>query len=360
MGQTTGNDSDDTAARIERALRRCAEWSQTAQHRKIVAAVERELERLDIDTPHKPALLIWRAQALLAMGEAERALPSASQSWDLDPSPHACHLAANAMEALGDLEGAEELLRMGWRLFPDAIHIPVQLAVTLSDQGRHPEALEILDEVPVDHQMPTDFQVFLFGMRSNLLASMGRWADADEVLRSGINQHPASEVLSDAHTALTGAHKRTLAKRALAASWSEGLAALAESSGEVDDAVIRCGAVNELPEIVVLAARRLWRAYLDHRHVRPQTPDVWGAALISCILELDGNRPSIAATAGSVACSPSSVRSAVRRVRTFLESLDPEIARRAFAANANPRLEGSPRPKGPGGRSAKILRFPTL
>ncbi len=327
---------------------------------EVVAEIEREVGRLDGDTPHKPALLIWRSQALLAMGEAERALPSASESWDLDPSPHACHLAANAMEALGDLDGAEEMLRIGWRLFPAAIHIPVQLAVSLSDQGRHPEALDILEEIPIDRRMPIDFQVFLFGMRSNLLASMGRWAEAEEVLRAGIDQHPASEVLSDARTALTGAHKRTLAKKALATSWSEGLTTLADSAGDVDDAVIRCGAVNEQPEIVVLAARRLWRALLDHRTVRPQTADVWGAALISCVLELDGNRPSSSAIAASVACSPSSVRSAVRKVRDFLESLDPEIARRAFAANANPRLDGLPRPGPSGGRSAEILRFPNL
>ncbi len=360
MGRTPGDDSDDTAARIERVLRRCVEWSRTGHHRKVVAEVEREVERLDTDSPHRSGLLIWKAQALLAMGEAERALPSASESWDLDPSPHACHLAANAMEALGDLDGAEQLLRMGWRLFPAAIHIPVQLAVTLSEQGRLPESLDILDEVPVDHQMPTDFQVFLFGMRSNLLASMGRWAEAEEVLRAGIDQHPASEVLSDAHIALTGTRKRTLAKSALAASWSGGLGALTESAGEVDDAVIRCGAVNELPEIVVLAARRLWRAYLDHRAVRPQTPDVWGAALISCILELDGDRPSITTMARSVACGPSGVRSAVRQVRNFLESLDPEFARRAFAANANPRLDGLPRPRPSDGGSADILRFPNL
>lgn len=360
MGRTTGHDSDDTAARVERALRRCVEWSRNGHHRKIVAEVEREVELLNTDSPHRSGLLIWKAQALLAMGEAERALPSASESWDLDPSPHACHLAANAMEALGDLEGAEELLRVGWRLFPDAIHVPVQLAVSLSDQGRHPEALDILEEIPIDHRMPADFQVFLFGMRSNLLASMGRWADAQEVLRAGIDQHPASEVLSDAHTALTGAHKRTLAKRALAASWSEELAPLTESAGEVDDAVIRCGAVNEQPEIVVLAARRLWRAYLDHRNVRPQSPDVWGAALISCILELDGSRPATSAIAASVACIPSSVRSAVRQIRIFLETLEPEFARRAFAANANPRLDGLPRPRSSDGKSAEILRFPNL
>ncbi len=359
MGRSTGNDSDDTAARVEHALRQCVEWSKAGQHRKIVAEMDQHLDRLDDDTPHRPSLLIWQAQALLAMGLAERALPVASQSWDLEPSPHACHLTANAKETLGDLEGAEDLLRMGWRLFPDAVHIPVQLAVTLSDQGRYPEAFSILEEVPIDHRMPPDFQVFLFGMRSNLLASMGRWSEADEVLQTGLNQHPASDVLSKAHAALTGARKRTRAQKALAESWTEGLSALTGSAREVDESVIRCGAVNEYSEIVVLAARRLWRAFLDHRIVRPQAPDVWGAALISMVLELDGDQTTIAAVAASVACSPASVRTVVRRIRAFVESLDPEFARRAFAAKANPRLEASHRPKGSGTPSAEILQFPT-
>ncbi len=359
MGRTSGNDSDDTAARIDSALRKCVEWSKAGQHRKIVAEVEKHLEELDGGTPHGPGLLIWKAQALLAMGLAERALPAASQSWDLDPSPHACHLTANAMETLGDLDGAEELLRMGWRLFPDAVHLPVQLAVTLSDQGRHPEAFDILEEVPIDHRMPTDFQVFLFGMRSNLLATMGRWAEADDVLRTGLDQHPSSEVLSETQAALVGARRRTHARKALAESWAEGLSAVTGSAREVDDSVIRCGEVNELPKIVVLAARRLWRAFLDHRRVRPQAPDVWGAALIFTILELDGVQSTIRSVAASVACRPASVRSAIRRIRAFVESLDPEFARLAFAANANPRLETSPRPKGVGAPSAEILQFPT-
>lgn len=359
MGRDSGSDSDDIAARVERTLRNCVDWSKAGQHRKIVSEIDKHLDEFDDDSTHRPALLIWKAQALLAMGLAERALPAASQSWDLEPSPHACHLTANARETLGDLDGAEELLRVGWRLFPNAIHLPVQLAVTLSDQGRHPEAFDILEEIPIDDRLPSDFQVFLFGLRSNLLASMGRWAEADDVLRTGLDQHPSSEVLSDAHAVLSGARKRTRAEKALAKSWAEGLSELSGSAREVDESAIRCGAVNELPEIVVLAARRLWRAYLDHRRVRPQVPDVWGAALVYSVLELDGVEPTISAMAASVGSKPTSVGSAVRRVRAFVESLDPEFARRAFAANSNPRLETPPRPKGAGAPSAEILQFPT-
>jgi tetratricopeptide (TPR) repeat protein len=358
MGRTTGHGSNDTAKRIERALRRCVRWSQAREHRKVVAEVDRQLASLEDPSKYLPALLIWKAQALLALGQAERALSAGSQAWDLDPSPHACHLTANALEAVGDLDGAEELLRMGCRLFPEAVHLPVQLAVTLSDQGRHPEALDILDEIPLDQRMPADFQVFLFGMRSNLLAAMGRWAEADDALQQGIDRHPASGVLAEAHQALAGARKRTTAKQALAASWLQGLVALDGIGAEVDESVVRCGAVNEIPELVTLAARRLWRAYLDHSGARPHAPDVWGAALVFSILELDGDRPSIAAIARSVDCSPSSVRTVVGRLRLFVGSLDPEFAQRAFAANANPRLDGSPRMPTRGVRPADILRFP--
>lgn len=359
MAQTGSSGSGNITARIEDVLRRCVTWSRSGQHRKIVSEVDRHLSDLEDHPKLRSVLLIWKSQALLAQGRAEEALPSASQSWDLDPSPHACHLTAVALEALGDLDGAEELLRMGWRLFPEAVHLPVQLAVILSDQGRHPEALDVLKEVPIDHSVPVDLQVFLFGMRSNLLAAMGRWAEAEEILRQGIDRHPASDLLSDAHSALRGARKRTRAEKALAASWTAGLDVLDGGAVEVDEAVIRCGDVNELPEIVVLAARRLWRAYVKQRSTRPHVPDVWGAAFVFSILELDGDQPSATALARSLACSPSSVRTVIRRVRSFLGSLDPEIARRAFAARANPRLEGPARSANTSLRPADILEFPT-
>lgn len=244
----------------------------------------------------------------------------------------------------------------GWRLFPEAIHLPVQLAVILSDQGRHPEALDILVEIPLDHPVPEDLQIFLVGLRSNLLAAMGRWAEADDVLRQGIDRHPTSDILSDAHSALTGTRRRSEAEQALASSWASSLERLGGTSGEVDDAIVRCGEVNEFSEIVILAARRLWRAYIDNRRVRPRVPDVWGAAFIYSILDLDHERPSITTLSRSIAGNPSSVRKVILQVRSFLESLDPEIARRAFAAHSNPRLENPSRTERTG---ADIVQFPT-
>lgn len=359
MVRTHGTDNDDPAARAQRTLRQCAEWSRLGRHREVIIEADRWLAETDNGPKHRAAVLIWKAQALLAMGVPERAHEPASSSWELEPSPHACHLTANALEALGDVDGAEDLLRMGWRLFPNAVHLPVQLAVMLSDQARIPEAVDILEELPFDDRVPDDLQVFLLGMRSNLLAAMGRWAEADELLREGMNHHPGSAVLNDAHATLLAARRRNRVESALAESWAAGLEALEGGAAEVDEAIIRCGAVHELGTLVVLAARRLWRAYLEHRHARPQAPDAWGAAMVLAVLELDSTSPPVAAFARSFNCSPSSIRSVVARLREFLSSLDHEFALRAFAARGNPRLEGAPAPAHRRIRPADIVPFPT-
>jgi tetratricopeptide (TPR) repeat protein len=350
--------SDTMRRKVERSLEKCLEWSRLGRHRKIVAEVERTLRIVEDHPQLEATLLVWKAQALLAMGYAERALPPASRSWELDPTPHSCHLQSNALEALGDLDGSEELLRMGWKLFPNAVHIPVQLAVVLSDQARHPEALDILDRIEVDERIPEDLQVFLFGMRSNLLAAMGRWAEAEEALHHGLEYHPGSQLLDNARDALTHARKRARAEDALAESWRNGLEDLDGVAGEVDDAVLRCGAVNELPELVTLAARRLWRAFVEQNRPRPHAPDPWGAALVLAVLEIDGDTSSIASIARSVRSNPSTVRSALSRLRQFLSSLDSEIRMRAFAALANPRLDQTTSRPQFNERPADVVPFP--
>ena len=350
--------SDDKRRRVEKSLESCLEWSRLGRHRKVVAEVERTLPIVEDHPQLEATLLIWKAQALLAMGFPDRALPPASRSWELDPSPHACHLQSNALEALGDLDDSEELLRMGWQLFPEAVHLPVQLAVVLSDQARLPEALDILDEIQVDDQIPDDLQIFLFGMRSNLLAAMGRWAEADEALRDGLGFHPESELLGDAQDALKQARRRARAEEALAASWRDGLAQIDGVAAEVDDAVISCGEVNELPELVILASRRLWRAFVEHKNPKLHAPDPWSAALVLAILEIDGDRPSIASIARSVRSKPSSVRTVLSRLRDFLSSLDPEMQLRAFAAHSNPRLDGAGSTQRSNERSADVVPFP--
>lgn len=359
MGDDARGSSDETRRRVEQSLERCLEWSRLGRHRKVIAEVERTLPILSDHPQLEATLLIWKAQALLAMGYPERALPPASRSWELEPSPHACHLQSNALEALGDLDGSEELLRMGRRLFPEAVHLPVQLAVVLSDQARLPEALDILDEIQVDDRIPDDLQIFLFGMRSNLLAAMGRWAEADEALREGLGFHPESELLGDAQDALKHARRRARAEETLVASWRNELEDIDGVAGEVDDAVARCAAVNELPELVTLAARRLWRAFVEQKQPKLHAPDPWSAALVLAILEIDGDRPSIASIARSVRSKPSSVRTVLSRLRAFLSSLDPEIRMRAFAARSNPRLDGVPSTQRFIERSADVVPFPS-
>jgi tetratricopeptide (TPR) repeat protein len=358
MGDDHNNGLDDRRSRIERSVERCLEWTRLGRHQKVITEVDRVLPDVEDHSHFTAILLIWKAQAHLAMGCAERALPAASKSWELEPSPHACHLQSNALEAVGDLEGTEELLRMGWRLFPDAVHLPVQLAVVLSEQARLPEALDILEELPFDDQIPEDLRVFLFGMRSNLLAAMGRWAEADEVLRDGLGNHPNSRLLGEAHDALRGARRRSDAEKNLAASWREGLRPIEGVEREVDDAIIRCCAVNELSELVCLAARRLWRAYLDDRDARPQAPDPWGAAAILATLEIDGQQPSIVGMARSVGTNVSSTRRVLKRFRTFVASLDHEFKTRAFAAHTNPRLDGPSSSVHRDHRPANVLPFP--
>ena len=359
MGHDPGSETESTDTQVERSLRRCLEWSQLGQHRKVLAEVERILPITEEHPQLEASLLIWKAQALFAMGCSERALPSASRSWDLEPSPHACHLMSIALEALGDAEGAEEFLRMGWQLFPDAIHLPVQLVVILSDQGRLPEALDTLDEIPDDDRLPKDLEIFLFGMRSNLLATMGRWAEADEVLQEGMTRHPDSELLGEAHDSLRGARKRARAERDLADSWEESLGELEGVAVEVDDAIVLCGTVNELSELVILAARRLWRAYYKQHVARPQVPNSWGTAMVLAVLEVDGDEPSAAAFARSAGCKPSGVRSVLARLRKFLAELDAEFSARAFAAHANPRLDEPQVTTRSGAGPADVLPFPT-
>jgi hypothetical protein len=357
MGRNGRGNGGDARDRVETTLRRCLEWSRDGSHHKVVSEIARVIGEID-DDHLRAALLTWDAQAHLAMGDAERALPSATLSWELEPSPQACHLTSSALEALGNVDRSEQLLRMGWRLFPEAVHLPVQLAVNLSDQARVPEALDILEEVGDHERVPSDLQVFLFGMRANLLALMGRWAEAEEVLRVGRGAHPDSRLLEDAHDSVEHARRRSQAEKRLAASWRGALTEVHGVGVEVDDAVCRCIAVNELTEIVELAARRLWRALLERDRPRPHSPEAWAAGIVFCILELDGHRAPVAPFARSFACAPSSVRKVVRRVRAFLDDLEPEIRRRAFAARTNPRLEDSTA-RGDGS-AADVIQFPGM
>ncbi len=358
MTPRIGSDADRLLERVERALARCLEWSARGRHRKVLSEVERLLPLANDRGSIRARLLVWKAQALVAMGFGERALQAASQSWEIEASPHACHLIAAASASVGEDEQAEEVLRIGWGLFPSAGHLPVQLAMLLADQGRLPEALEVLDSITSPNDLPDELQVFLFGLRANLLATLGRWSEAEVMLREGLRRHPDAELLRDTRDRLLATESRMRAEEALEASWRAALDPLEGVDAEVDDALVRLGVVLEAPELVTTAARRLWRAFRVADPVRPQSPDPWAVAALVAVLELDGLQPSVASAARTVRANPSTVRAAARRVRRWINGLAPEIARRSFAAAANPRLD-EPTERPPGRqRSGAVLAFP--
>jgi tetratricopeptide (TPR) repeat protein len=352
-------DRRKTLTRIERALRRCLEWSRAGRHLKIISEVDRALPAIGNQPQLEAQLLIWKAQAHLTVGDAENAHPAAQRSWNLDPSPHSCHLLSNTLAAVGQPDDAENLLKTGWELFPDAVHLPVQLAILLSEQGRHPEALDTIDQLPRGDAIPADLRVFLLGLHANLLAAMGRWGEADGILREGRNLHPESEVLEEAQLNLETAWIEFRAREALADSWLEGLSELDGVAREVDEAVMHHGSINELPRLVVLGARRLWRAYTASHRPYLHLPQPWGVALLVAILELDGGSPSIAAMAKPTQSPVSTTRSALRRIRRFLDDLDPKVARRAFAANGNPQLKNPAAATTSANEAGTVVPFPT-
>ena len=356
MTTTTGDPRLDLEARIQRSLERCLDWSQQGRHRKVLGEVERSLALARGDERLEAQLLIWKAQALLSMGYPDRALSPATDSWQLSTSPHACNLMATALNAVGEIDRAEELLQMGTGLFPEAVHLPVQLAIMQADQGRMPEALDTLDDLVPSAQLPDDMQVFLVGLRANLLSTIGKWSDAEAVLEEGLGRHPDSSLLIETRDSINREWCRRRAEERLVESWRESLDPLDGVPHEVDDAIVRCGMVLELSELTVLAARRLWRAFNSRHAVRLQSPNAWGTALVTAVIELDGNRTTAAGMARATGSNPSTVRKALGRIRPYLESLDPGFARRAFGAVSNPRIDDAGDDPSSAGA---VIQFPT-
>ncbi len=345
------------AARVERSLRRCLDWSQAGRHRRVLGEVERLLPRVAGEPRLEARLLVWKAQALLAMGVYDRAVAAARRSWSLEESPHASHVMASALYGLGEADRCEELLRAGVEEFPEAIHLPLQLAMVLADQGRLPEALEVLEDVPEPPAQMEDMGAFVTGFRANLLATLGRWAEAEQVLGDGLGRHPDSELLQSTSAEVDRGRCRSEARSRLLLSWRSGLAASTGDELEVDREIVRCGSVLELSPLVVAAARRLWRAVFRTAEMRPHAPDAWATAMLLCVLELDGDRTPAAALARATRTNADTVRAAARRTREFLVAMSPELRLRAFAAEANPRLDEGPDDQDGGGGS-RVLPFP--
>ena len=349
---------DCLSNRVEKALAKCAQWCHDGRHRKVLAEVERLLRAAVDDDELTATLLIWKAQALLAMGHPERAHPAAARSWELQSSPHSCHLLANALHSMGQAEEAEHLLAMGMELYPDAIHLPLQLVMMLADRARLPEALDILNALDDETGRPEELHAFLFGLKANLLAGMARWSEARDVLEQGLDCHPESDVLRTAHDTVSEDWRRHRAAERLAASWRKGLQPMDGVHAEVDDAILHYGSLFEMPRLSVLAARRLWRAFASQGQVRIVAPDPWAVATILAIEEVDGKKIPTASLARATGTNAGTVRSALRRLRSLLADSDTHFTRRVFGAFSNPMLDARHGPGDNAPGSGEVVQFP--
>ena len=89
----------------------------------------------------------------------------------------------------------------------------------------------------------------------------------------------------------------------------------------------------------------------------PPSPSVLSSALLA-VAELDGEPIPAAAMARCIAANPGTIRTALRRFRSYLGELQPEFARRSFAAYGNPRLGEAEQQSPPPRRGASVIEFP--
>ena len=343
---------------MEHLLARCADWSRTGRHRKILEAIENLLPSVTGHPGLEAHLLVWKAQALLAMGSPERATAAASRSWELEVSSHACHLMAACCLSRGDTEEAEQFLRAGLEEFPEAVHLSFRLAVVLAEEGRMPEALEVVDDINLGETPPDDLSVFRFGLRANLLAALGRWQEAKVTLDEGLSLHPEAALLREANELLVREHDRRLAEKRLTESWTGTMTELDGVAATVDEEISLIVLRAEIPEVVALAARRLWRAFSGAVEVSPRAPRAWAAACLAAVFELDDAAFPTVTVALLADASPATVRSILRRIRAYLGTLDRAFVLRSFAGRTNPRLSENVPATAGSSETARVLHFP--
>ncbi|MCG6961841.1 MAG: hypothetical protein LJE95_01070 [Acidobacteria bacterium] len=344
--------------RVERTLSRCSVLSRRGRHRKVLAEIERLADAVDEQPRFEAHLLLWKAQALLALGRAEQALEAASRSWEEEATPHACHLMASAHSFLGKADRAEATLRVGTELFPGVPLLAVELATMLAEQGRIPETLEVLEALAPSEPMPEELYVYMVGLHADALAAAGRWDEANAVLAEGLRRHPEANALRGARRALKESQQRRRAEHRLATSWAAGLRPLEGVGHEVDEEITYVGQAAELPKLYTLAARRLWRSFLASEAVRPQVPRAWAAGVLGAVLDLDGLGLPATLLARHANAAVATVRTARRRVLGYVESLEPAFALRSFAVRENPRL-GERRERGARTRGSAVVHFPS-
>ncbi len=346
---------------VRRVLSRCAELAEAGRHRKVLEEVARALPSAEGTPELEGELLIWRAQALLAMGMAGEAEVAAQSAWERMPCPQACDLVACALADLGELEEAERMLLLGDELFPEAPHLKIRLATLLTEQGRLPEALDCLEEIAPDQELDEATELFLLGLKSNILGVLGHWEQAESLLRHGLQRFPGNRLLEETGANIESVRRRSLAGDRLAELWESELTELfAFSARDVDDAIVELARELEIPRLVELAARRLWRSFLAVEQVRPRAVEAWALAVLLAVTRLDGLDVPVSPAARAVWANEGTVRQALRRVEGFLGGFDDRFARRQFAAMANPRLDEEPNDQSPGRKreGGTVLRFP--
>ncbi len=347
---------------VRRALERCVELSRRGRHKKVVEEVERSFPVAKGHPDLEGELLIWKAQALLTMGRPEEAVPAAEAAWELMPSAQACYLTACALADLGELQEAENMLTLGGELFPEAPHLNVRLAMLLTEQARLPEALQLLEEIDLGEDVDESLALFTYGLKANILGVLRRWREAEEQVSEGLDRFPGNRLLEETGHSIALVRRRAEAGDALARTWAKELAELEQpAAADVDDAICEVGRALGTPKLAVLAGRRLWRAFLEADPVRPTAAEAWALAIILGVTRLDGLDLPVARASRAVRVSKKTVSSALRRIRSFLNRLEPEFARRQFAAMENPRLEEQTGDADlqDARSAATVVRFPT-
>jgi tetratricopeptide (TPR) repeat protein len=103
-------------------------------------------------------------------------------------------LLADALEALGDLEGAEALARRAEALFPERVLPQLLLARALRAQGRSDESLAALDAASARAQGEASDDARIAAERVLALASAGRVPEAIETARGALERGESAPV----------------------------------------------------------------------------------------------------------------------------------------------------------------------
>jgi tetratricopeptide (TPR) repeat protein len=116
-------------------------------------------------------------------------------AWKASAYPRACYYLAFLRVEAGECQAALELLDKGERLEPSNIKFTIERAQIYARMGRHPEALELLDQVHSlgPHVSGRHVARALRG-KGVILIDLGNFVLAERYLRQSLEYEPTSEV----------------------------------------------------------------------------------------------------------------------------------------------------------------------